>query len=782
MSAHDPETALAPIPDVPSTARLAWLLFMQPIKLQHMLTTWGLVLDPSLWSLRLRWRSGDPHIRQLITRLFSLSLFWAPTIAISAVFVSGVRPLSKYLLGFAVGLTIWHAWSIGTGLVRGIKTSVNWLSMSIIIFLFLKIDSGAELDSSPGLGLLAALAYGTTTEVAAIGPWGASVARSIYLFMAVMGLFLSLGGFLFSYRDSSLLAILGLGMAASTARLHLYLFEALFVMRLALIARDPERGPRLVLRLPYRYDDLILFPLPGLQRVLIDLAEHSPNLARRLIDEASTTIAQKKPARRAFDELQARDLRQAAETAAWQRVVDLRGNFFPSYTDIPADDPLRKFIASATDLHAAASGGSQRRRAGLLDKAARQIDDIKRSYLAASLHDHRATLLHDVAGAWSRVIAAKRDALTREIEVNPEIPNVFVVGPSLNPGDPEEIHLFRPRRDLIDIIDHDLDDAQRGVLFLVGQRRMGKTSLLAMLPTYLGTATTVVTCDFQGLSGSEHPQAPHRWVVRLLAEALARVPNLALPALAITDVWGSALDFLIAVDAELARIDHRVLVAIDEVENLQIAVQEGRGSLTFLDFVRAAGDKLHRIRLLLVSAHRLASPKLGPVWVTRLISVLPRTLGPLDPDDAKDLIRRPVPTFPDIFDDDTARTILAQTGRHPYLIQAVGREVVKRLLKDKRRVATTLDIERAFDGVIEIADGTLFSDLWNSFEPAEQAVMRALAAGAAVDPENGTFRVLREQWFVDLRDGRPAIAFPLFGRWIRDYRGEHLPRPDARHR
>jgi CBS domain-containing protein len=350
---------------------------------------------------------------------------------------------------------------------------------------------------------------------------------------------------------------------------------------------------------------------------------------------------------------------------------------------------------------------------------------------------------------------------------------VFVVVPPLNPGDPEALQLFRARRDLITIIERDLDDTQRGVIFLVGQRRMGKTSLLAMLPTYLGTATTIVTCDFQGLSGSEHGRAPHRWVVQELAAALARIPGLTLPTPNVTDAWGSALSWLSAVDAELARVDHRALVAIDEVERLQDAANEGWGNLTFLDFVRAAGDKLRRIRLLLVSAHPLANPKLGRAWVDRLISVLPRTLGPLDPDDAEALLCRPVPTFPpDVFDEAAARTILAQTGRHPFLIQAVGKELVQRLLKDRRRAATAHDVERALDGVVKIAESALFTYLWDAFEPAERDIMRALAGGAAVDHETGTFRVLREQWFVDMHDGDPVVAFPLFARWIRDYRGE----------
>lgn len=778
MSGPDPETALAPVPDVPSTARLAWLLFMQPLKLHRLLIAWGLRRDPSCWSLRGRWRRGDSHLRRLVPRLLSLAIGWFPvfTLVLAWSLYPWLAHWDIFVMAGGSCAAICLLTSIAFGLVRGVIFGLvlGTLLGAMIIVVSSAGATGFSNFVDATLGLMLGSILGFVMDILR-GIWLGTISRRDHIITALS---LPVGIWL-AFTDQphfSAMAVavgLGVGYLCSAYRLYFYPFEALMVASVAVATRDPRRGLNAVRWLPYRHHDLVRFPLPGLRRVFIDLAEHSPNLARQLIDEASTTIAQKKPAQRAFDQLQARDLRQAAESANWQRVIDLKGNFFPAYDAIPADDPLRKFIAAATDLHAAASGGSQRRRSGLLDKAARQIDDIKKSYLASPTHDHRSTLLHDVAGTWSRVIATKRDALTREIELNPEIPNVFIVGPPLNPVDPEELQLFRARRDLISIIDRDLDDSQRGVLFLVGQRRMGKTSLLAMLPTYLGTATTIVTCDFQGLSGSEHRDAPHLFVVEELAAALSKIPDLTLPESALTDAWGSALAWLTRVDAELACIDHRVLVAIDEVERLQDATNEGWGNLGFLDFVRAAGDKLRRIRLLLVSAHPLANPKLGPAWVDRLISVLPRTLGPLAPEDARALLCRPVPTFPDVFDDAAARTILAHTGRHPFLIQAVGKEVVQRLLREKRRVATPIDVERALDAVIKIAEGALFTYLWDAFDPAEKDLMRALAGGALVDPETGAFRVLREQWFVDVHGGQPAIAFPMFGRWIRDYRGEH---------
>ena len=125
---------------------------------------------------------------------------------------------------------------------------------------------------------------------------------------------------------------------------------------------------------------------------------------------------------------------------------------------------------------------------------------------------------------------------------------------------------------------------------LIGQRRMGKSSLLRMLPVHLGTRTTLATCNFQRLSGSGQAHAPHRLVVEALARELEALPDLELPTPeALTDAWGTALTWLEAVDAELERVDHRALVAIDEIEMLQKGANEGWSTLTFLDFIRAAG-------------------------------------------------------------------------------------------------------------------------------------------------------------------------------------------------
>jgi len=222
------------------------------------------------------------------------------------------------------------------------------------------------------------------------------------------------------------------------------------------------------------------------------------------------------------------------------------------------------------------------------------------------------------------------------------------------------------------------------------------------------------------------------------------------------------------------RLERTVLRACDELLQLRLqdGANEGWADLTFLDFVRAAGDPLRRIRLLLVSAHQLTSPLLGPKWPDRLISAYPCHLGPLPRDDAEQLLRKPAHYFPDtVFDDAAVATVLAQTGGHPYLIQLVGNEVVKRLNSStpRRTIATPHDIDRALDSATALARG-LFSDLWQDFGDTDRTLLRTLADDQPIDPNTSTFRSLRDQSFVELHDdGMPAFVFPLFARWIRDY-------------
>src|SRR4029079_10671821 len=132
-----------------------------------------------------------------------------------------------------------------------------------------------------------------------------------------------------------------------------------------------------------------------------------------------------------------------------------------------------------------------------------------------------------------------------------------------------------------------------------------------------------------------------------------------------SDRWGDGLRWLEEFDRACA--DRKLLVVIDEIERVEDGIRDGWSSTDFLDFLRAAGDALHNIRFLLLTAYPLH--RLGPHWTDRLISITSRTISYLDEHDARDLLTYPIPAFPDISPEGGAALILAQTGRHPYLLQ-----------------------------------------------------------------------------------------------------------------
>lgn len=97
--------------------------------------------------------------------------------------------------------------------------------------------------------------------------------------------------------------------------------------------------------------------------------------------------------------------------------------------------------------------------------------------------------------------------------------------------------------------------------------------------------------NFQSLSGDAHRETPHR---RVLADIAAHAPGT--PAPPESDRWGDGLRWLEELDR--ACTDRRLLAVIDEIERVEDGIRDGWCSSDFLDFLRAAGDALHHIRLL----------------------------------------------------------------------------------------------------------------------------------------------------------------------------------------
>ncbi len=279
-------------------------------------------------------------------------------------------------------------------------------------------------------------------------------------------------------------------------------------------------------------------------------------------------------------------------------------------------------------------------------------------------------------------------------------------------------------------------------------------------PCNRARVTLVIPVNFQSLSGDPHRETPHRAILAAIAAAQPSAPT---PP--DSPRWGDALRYL--EDLDQALTDRSLLVVIDEVERVEDGIRDGWCNTDFLDFLRAAGDALRKIRFLLLTAYPLHA--LGPHWVDHLVSATARSISYLDEPDARELICRPIDDFPDIYPEGGVDRILAATGRHPYLIQKVGDELCRQLNADHRPRATPEDLEKVFDSVIGGAD--LFDELWRQRTDEERAALRRMAASAEpVDADPAALQLVR-QGYVVKRDDKVAIAVPLFREWIADTQG-----------
>ncbi len=707
----EPNTADA-APPVPSVWRLGWFLFMQPLTLHRMEHAWGFC-TPSLIKLWQGARKGDLAARALMTRYGRMLLVVMPlavALAASALTLAGVS-IQSY--GVLIGISVGVALGVAVGLTVELAI-VTMLSMSVnvtaSVALVVAFDIMFEEVFTTALALTASVLGGVAINAIKTD------STPFRLALPQMAYSVGIGVALFGEHGAGFVVALIIACSVAFFRLPLWLMETV-VMQLLVwrMQQRPDAARQLAFWLPFRHDDLICLPLPGLRAYLIQVAEVDPMLAKELIAHAAGSLGQRRIASRTLIELQARDLERAARGRLFARVAGLDLPFLPGEADLesnPASTPFLAFQRAARDLIAGST--NQRQRGKALERARKAIEDFRIATAGASRPDPLARRLLPVAALWLDVIREESNKLAREVAERPEVPPVFIAGPPLTPEHSEARTLFKGRADIVKLIEHDLAPDRHGVLLVVGQRRMGKTSLCNWLPMYLGTGTTVVASNFQSLSGDPHRETPHQ---RVLVDIAARLNGSPEPPESAR--WGDGLRWLEEIDR--ACTDRKLLVVLDEVERVEDGIRAGWCSTDFLDFLRAAGDALRNIRFLLLTAYPLH--RLGPHWTDHLVSVTPRTIAYLDEKDARELITRPIPEFPDIYPEGGVDLILEQTGRHPFLLQKAGDDLC-RLLNSRGglRTATREEIIEVFDGMIR--DIPFFDEIWRSRTDDERSSPR----------------------------------------------------------
>lgn len=271
---------------------------------------------------------------------------------------------------------------------------------------------------------------------------------------------------------------------------------------------------------------------------------------------------------------------------------------------------------------------------------------------------------------------------------------------------------------------------------IIGQRGIGKTSLLMQLPVQLDTRTLVAYIDLSrveyGEIGGLLPVMAD--AARAALETIG-VSTYRLPATpegasgAELETWFA--DTYLDVTLSALRQNRRLMFVFDETAALFAAIERQAINVNILEFLSALLARDERMTLLFALDTR--DEARADEFALLADPMLRQRVSYLDQSEAETLIRRPAAPFYKLHDE-AVGAILALCGGFPYLLHVVNRLIFERsAARDHMGAITVGDVQAILPQAIANADVRL-RPAWEGAALNEQ---RALVALSALTEANG---------------------------------------------
>lgn len=316
--------------------------------------------------------------------------------------------------------------------------------------------------------------------------------------------------------------------------------------------------------------------------------------------------------------------------------------------------------------------------------------------------------------------------MTKDLGASP-----YIVG---NPVDREEMFFGRDQK--IDEIRGQLATSENAnVILLEGNRRTGKTSILrylqleGKLPGWL-----VVECSFQGAEGDkDRVGLATKEVFRLMAKQLGIAAHKAgitvqlpdMPTLELTPIFQTRFvkalrqyfsqdnpfeDFELFVQSILeAASPRRILFMLDEFDKLQEGIDSGVTSAQVPENIRYLFQTYPNLSGIITGSRRLK--RLREEYWSVLFGLGYRIgLDPLEPDEARKLVTRPVEGRL-VYVPQARDRLIALCACQPYLIQVLCNRIFERAAQSGDRTITLSAVQAAADDMVR--DNEHFRTLWD---------------------------------------------------------------------
>lgn len=307
--------------------------------------------------------------------------------------------------------------------------------------------------------------------------------------------------------------------------------------------------------------------------------------------------------------------------------------------------------------------------------------------------------------------------------------NPYIIGCPVNGPD-----RFFNREDRLKFVADNLNQGARSIL-LYGQRRIGKSSVLAQLPFALADEPyTFIPLSLEGKSQKNLAQVLHELAKETLFSLehktwVPRIPTLAEleaePDLFVTQ-------FLKQVYKICGRQD--LVLLLDEFDTLGDYHPESAGTHLFpylQKFIASPGNHYNFLRIVPVIGRRLEDlPTLQQVFHNAPV----KKLGLLDATSAAQMLTVPARGIL-IYSADAIQAIFELCAGHPYFTQVMGFALFSQARTQDRWTIDRADVYDVIDRAIELGGGGL-AWFWDGL-PIPERVVYAAAAEIAVNSSTG---------------------------------------------
>ncbi|HZU86670.1 MAG TPA: AAA family ATPase [Anaerolineaceae bacterium] len=555
-------------------------------------------------------------------------------------------------------------------------------------------------------GVLFTMLFGITFSIISITNWkrpaivlGALSAGSMWV---PIGIFI-FKGFSFNLFLWALTPIgVFLGLTFHLWRpLLLFVFQAFYTMLLYVL--DRRRLPKkssLLEHHPAFWDELNYISWPHLDDHLILLAQHDMPKARQTM-LALGFGRQRQAVFNAHLELAAQYMENI------QNIQDLNAVIAPmenSSMSTPFAPILQKFVKLAHDVEKAENQTTAFNTRTALAIMREQVVELERS-LRFSYEGHAIRFLPIVAH-WQELLTNRLDELARMAEKTKEIENPYVIAVPIK----ENRGVFVGRVDIFNQIEQLLLAPLRPPIFIYGQRRMGKTSLLLNLTRILPSTIPPMFIDCQELSGVKSYAEFFYSMVKQIKRTTSKYHSIEIPPLDIEkmpfdspfmafNLWLDQLDQILDENDQMGLFIFDEFVALDEIF--------WDGDMQPDDFLRLLRHIIqHRqnFRVLISGSNSLQDTD---KWASYLVNTQIIKLGYLQEQESRQLIETPVSGFPLSYQPTAVNALLDLTRGHPYLIQMLCFELIQYKNSQplaQRFMVTPEDIETILPGALKGGD------------------------------------------------------------------------------